>query len=662
MYASDKARFAKTPLAQRRGIYLSNYPDSWFQFALRNASDPAVLKERLKGIGHVTEDVTKSVLEKNFRPPVGAWTLLIHLNFGSWSILPMMQRSPELLDDLGGMIEGEYVIIRHSDCSGVYSIMRFCDGRKMDHIYSDGELWDDDEEDYDDEFEDEDEDEAEGEDEDDSIDFDLNGVRSDTYTMEWLTAQPDLFSAMHQIMVDWDALIPDYWWDEESGLTAYQKELCGTKLIKRIDLIRFGEMDDRANEQASKVLVDSIRGRDIDGVRQALSDGASLTQLPETELSAIDLLCNYLPAGDKNVVEIAELLLAAGANADGRTPLGKSKSKKKTPLTQAIGANFSSPRMMFDLANLLVRHGGRISADPNQGLDESPLEAAFNRADPAWMRWALNFDQPPEMLEELLKRHRRGLKQMASFVDDDYAAEQQKRYEPIVAMVQRAIAGEPLDDVAIEATIDKSDAEYRRKHNQLRQAGTGFASEMERLAGTYATENVDGETIPVFGGFDITLSWIESVPSELNLVSADLSDWAEEPETQAWVNELESQAFKPVGHFRDEGGWIELIAHCQPFRDLYAVIERIGDDVCHRIIRRLTGNRLIMATNQKRMWNQTIENVEVHWVTHRDPSHLFLRPIMAATKDSETASIEGFQHDYAMAHQLLHQKLRQVAV
>lgn len=656
MNTSDKTRFGKIPLTKRRGIYLDHYPDSWFQFAVRDATETEAINDRLAGIGKVTEDVTQSVFDKTFRPPAGSWTLLVHLKAGAWSVMPMMQQSPSILDKLGTLIDGEYMIVRHSDCSGVYSVMRTRDGKKIDHLYSDGEPWDDD-----DEFDEEFEDDFEG-DEEDGFDQLLNGVQSDTYTMEWFNDQPDLYSAIHQVLSDWDAFIPDYWWDEEQGLTACQKQLCGKQLIKRIDLVRFGEIDEQADADASKQLADAIRDRDIDGVRHALSGGASLTQLPETDHTAIDLLCSYLPADDRNVVEIAEQLLTAGAASDGGAVGKKGRRMDETPLCRAVAANFASPRAMFDLANLLVRHCAAITADPTQGLDDSPLEAAFNRGDSAWMIWALSFDQPPELLQQMLQKHQRSLKQMASLAGKGYAQEQRERFEPIVEIVEQAIAGNPPDASSLPAMIDQREAEYQQQRAQLHRSGAKIASAMQRLAGTYATEQVDGEAVPVFDGFDVTEQWINQMPRNVKLVPTELGAWLEDDEVSDWTKTLEKAAFRQVGQFCDESGWGELVGYCQPFRDLYAVVEKIGDDVRARIIRRLTNDRYMIATNQKRMWNQTLTKIEVDWVTHRDAEHLLRRPILSASEESESASADKFVEHYERAHWHLRRRLRECTI
>lgn len=647
MNASDKSRFGKTPLTQRRGIYLDHYPDSWLQFALRDASDADLLAERLKGISHVTIDVTQSVFDKTLAPPPGAWSLLIHLKAGSWSILPMRQQSPSVLYELGKRISGEYLCAAHSDSSGVYSIERYRDGKKVDSIFSDGDPWD----------EDDDEDWGDEDIDDDPLAKMLNGVESETYTTEWMAQQPDLYSAMHQILSDWNALIPDYWWDQENGLVACQKQLCGTRLIKRIDLIQFGEIDTNADLDASKRLFESIQNRSIEGVRNSLADGASLTQLPDTDMTAIEVLCRFLPAQDKHVIEIAELLIAAGADPDAHS-IGRDD---KNPLTRAISASAASPRMMFDLAKLLVQHGATVTASEDAGLDDSPLEAAFNRADAAWINWALQFDQPTEMLKKLLDNHHNSMENMGLLAGENYADEQRERYAPIVAIVEDAIAGNPPDGNNLEAMFDQREDEYRKQRAQFNRSGSKLVGAIERLAGTHATEEQDGQQVPVFDGFDVTENWISTVPRNLTLVSADHGDWGEDDEVKGWHQSLEKAAFKRVGAFRDEGGWIELIAYCQPFRDIYGVIEKIDHDLRLRLIRRLTADRYLITTNQKRIWNQAPAKTEVDWVTHRDAELLLGRPIIAAAEESESASADQFVEHYERAHWHLRRRLRDTA-
>ena len=143
MASNHESELKLQALADRRGVWTTwGGGSSWEIWALDGADgDASDAMAQCEGVVNITRDVTAQVLDRSFQPPHGAWRLLIHNKYSSWSLFAATARDDSILSQLAEEGPGRWLCTGEQDTAGVIYVYLNIDGRQVLRFCTDGGPW-----------------------------------------------------------------------------------------------------------------------------------------------------------------------------------------------------------------------------------------------------------------------------------------------------------------------------------------------------------------------------------------------------------------------------------------------------------------------------------------------------------------------------------------
>lgn len=436
---SLEAQLQRRKLQDRRGVWTTRQgPGSWEATLLRVADGGSVHEclSQCPSVGKIDEHVTEAVLANAWSPPGGAWALLISTAATDWCHLAGPYRADKGSRALLEEFAGEGLQTGHQDTAGVAYVRVWKDGEVRFDFSTDGGPWERDLDEEEDEFE---------------LTTLTNSGFDARFDRDWMTACESLEAAHQELIAHLDAYVPGYWVDFRSHeLGAFHSDAVSGDYITRIDVIHFGPQEssgETADAAASAALKTAIEAGDLAGVKTALSQGASLTKLPDAPATPLALACWHIETSKPETVEIIQALLAAGAVADD------GGFQEQRPLEIVLSNAKAFPATLHQAIKLLTQHGADLNAQSGEGLRPGarPLQqaAAKGRLDHTVLLLHLGADPkltnaqdqtPREFCEQTHER-------MKQQLGEENLRDQHLEYAKIGEALKQAEAGEipPLE-------------------------------------------------------------------------------------------------------------------------------------------------------------------------------------------------------------------------
>lgn len=250
---SEEAKLRRRGVKNRRGVFSTwGYP-TWDAFLVRadEGADPADSIAASNGVGVVVRDVTAEVLGGTWQPPLGEWALLVTPKVTPWSHLVSRLRGDEIRERLGGDFRGGTLQTGFQDTAGVVYVRYYVGGVERLNFVTDGERWNPD-----------------PEEEDEGVTY-LSG---DVLGLDWLDGINSAPEAHQEVIRHFDAYVPGLAFDEgKLGAAGGHEDFVSVEHIKRIDLVRFGEIptDEPGPEvtAAGRRLHEAVEKSDLAGVK-----------------------------------------------------------------------------------------------------------------------------------------------------------------------------------------------------------------------------------------------------------------------------------------------------------------------------------------------------------------------------------------------------------
>ncbi len=685
MKNGDELRSVEGDLAARRGTHTA-WGDTWSLWAVRLGKDTqAALKSNstetaLGGhplVARITPEVTDAVFEGTFQPPLGSWALVVVPKSTPWAIvLPSNHREvfETMAETKAGDAGSPWLNTGHVDSAGVNYLAVYEQGNKVLHFYSDdafvgdvgddedveeedneelnGEDWED--EDWDDDLDGEDLDEEDWDDEDDENEF--LKFETDRYPSDWLEKQPSHVMALQQLLIDLDAYVPHIEFSSDDGLYAVVAELDLPAWIERIDLLELGPRDDHADLDASKRLAIAIDEADPTSVKSALDQGASLSQLPETNHTPLGYTLLHFPYRDADAMEeIVDALLSRGAD----------------PSAGGLGC-LSPISIALTSANVPVAHLRRVLGKlVEQGADLNSILTDEKHSQPVFdsvlhgnvhgpVAWLLRHLIQHEIVDSsglngVLERRKEIFAQLSENVGSEYAEQQRGVFEAIDQLIESARDQGRLSEEDETKAWAHTDHEHRRRN----AAGKRISEKMQSLAQRWSglDEADRGDPNAKFDGYSLDLESVLQLPESIELIPIDAIAWQDTDRHSAAAAAFTSAAYKPAGQFRiGDDHFVE--GYVQPFRDLYGMIEQVGGRMYCRTVRMYPGDNFEIATNQPRQLNELVKGFAETWLTTEDDADVVQRLLVRMNEDKPVAvSADEFSNAYADGYAIHRQRL-----
>lgn len=355
-------KLLKTPVSVRRGVATTWDANDWESVLVHLPFE--TMMDRLAGgdgIGGVVTDQTQAILAGTLSAPDGAWYLVVELLGTPWLQIAHGNKTFAHHDQLVTLAQARVLTTGHQDTASATYLTLTDAGKQTLQFESTGmqALAEDDDE-FDEDFEDE-------------FEVPLR-FETDFFPADWPNQFKSEDLVQQALMRELEAYAPILGVGTEQGritLWAWHEDVLDPKYIKRIGLVLVGEQRTAEPNPASQQLKDAIMACDPDTVARALSNGASLKQLPGTANSALGQAMESYKMEPAGLHAIVQLLLEAGADPDD------GGASRRAPLFSAIDKFQNHPQLGVDLCTQLLDAGASISAQvQDSDASQSPLHHA----------------------------------------------------------------------------------------------------------------------------------------------------------------------------------------------------------------------------------------------------------------------------------------------